>query len=144
MKTTSALLILTVMAIGCTKLVQDTDNSTSCDNAVCTMEFRTVMVTVSNSDGIKVPLDSISVTDLKNNEDITRQLEPFEWEMAIEAGSYPLFGDENLQKYQNQSLEVLFQGFIAGTAVVNEEFTVGADCCHVGLIKGNTDIVIPN
>lgn len=144
MKTINTLSIFTLLSLGCAQFDQDADYSTQCENVACTQDFRTVMVTVLDNAGVKVPLDSIAVIHLKNNENITRQLEPFEWEMAQETGSYPLFGDENVQKYRNQTLEVTFKGFISGNEVVNEKYTVGADCCHVGLVKGNTNVVIGN
>ena len=41
-----------------------------------------------------------------------------------------------------QDCTITFKGYISNEEVINEEFVVGADCCHVSLISGNTEIIL--
>ena len=56
-------------------------------------------------------------------------------------GTYPLFGDEYQQSYANTEIQVNFKGIINNQIIIDKNFIVGADCCHVNLISGNTNIV---
>ena len=57
-------------------------------------------------------------------------------------GIYPLISDAHRIQYQNKTTTLTFKGYINDELVVNQEFKVGADCCHVSLITGNREIVL--
>ena len=65
-----------------------------------------------------------------------------EFELMKQNGIYPLFGDENREEFENNELEIIFKGFVDNQEIVNSNYNVGADCCHVFLIDGNTDLKI--
>ncbi|MDO1512749.1 hypothetical protein Q2T41_08790 [Maribacter confluentis] len=112
------------------------------ENTVCTQNFVTIGVTVKDASGVNVPLDRFKVVDTKTDEDITLVQNQEEFEDYAKDGYYPIFSDAYRLDYQNQTTTIAFIGYNADKEIVNEEFTVGADCCHVLLISGNTDIII--
>jgi len=117
-------------------------NDSDCTDIACTEIFVTINVTVKDASGVVIPLDDFKVLNVSTNEDLTRELSASSFEMASQNGIYPLFGDEYAARFQNESLDIIFIGFIEGEEIVNAKFKVGADCCHVQLMEGDTDIVI--
>ncbi|WP_037315100.1 hypothetical protein [Salegentibacter sp. Hel_I_6] len=82
-------------------------------------------------------LDSISITDLTNN----RILDLNE-NQILENGMYAIFNDNFSQDYRNQEISLLFQGFKEEDLLVEEDYEVGADCCHVYHISGDLEIIL--
>lgn len=122
----------------------DTDDTSNCMDVFCTEEFRTITISVKDKDGAAVALDHYKVVVLSDGEDITLNASSSEYEWMTKNGSYPLFSDKYVTKYRNKEIEINFQGFIDDELLVDSDFTVGADCCHVTLVEGETDIVIAN
>lgn len=118
------------------------NNKSNCENIACTEEFITILVYIKDDLDSPVALNSIKVTISENGNDITREVNDLEWQMFRQNGAYPLFGDEYVKDYQNMELEINFKGFINDLEVVNSDFIVGADCCHVFLISGETNLII--
>ncbi len=118
------------------------DNRSDCSNVACTEEFKTIMVIVKDLDEIPVALDKFEVIDINSGEDITRNVGQAEFEMLKENGTYPLFGDEFVAKFLNSKTSVNFKGFDDGNEIVNSTYIVGADCCHVLLYEGDTNLII--
>ncbi len=119
-----------------------TKNNTNCSDTFCTEEFRTITVTIKNSNGTAVVLDSFEVSIIDTKMDITREVNENEFEMMQQKGKYPLFGDEYSRDYENEEVRINFKGFLNNQEIVNTDFTVGADCCHVILVEGITEIII--
>ncbi|MEN8124513.1 MAG: hypothetical protein ABFR32_05225 [Bacteroidota bacterium] len=113
-----------------------------CSNIACTEIFKTIMVSIKDADENPVALDKFIVFDMNTGRDITREVSPAEYELMIQNGTYPLFGDEQLSNYINSKTTVNFKGFDDDKVIVNSVFTVGADCCHVLLYEGETEIII--
>lgn len=132
------LFLFILLHLGCT-----TDNDKEdCNSVACTLNFVTIGVSVKNTSGGAVPLDSFKVTDTASGTDLTLVANDQEFEDYKNNGFYPIFSDAYRLQYQNKSTTISFKGFIGNDIVVTEEFVVGADCCHVSLISGTTDIVI--
>lgn len=117
-------------------------NKSGCYDIPCTEIFKTITVTIKNSNGAIVALDSFEVLIAETKMGITREVSENEFEMMRQNGTYPLFGDEYSSDYENEEVRINFKGFINNQEIVNANFTVGADCCHVNLIAGITDIII--
>lgn len=130
------LLTLFLLGISCN------NDKTDCDGVVCTEEFRTIIVSIKDPMGNPVALDKFEVFDLDSGEDITREINANEFELMQQLGTYPIFGDEYSATYKNSSVIINFKGFVANEEIVNVNFKVGADCCHVYLIEGITEIQI--
>jgi hypothetical protein len=100
------------------------------------------VVTITDSDDQPVALDDYMVTEVATGKDITIEPTDYQWEQFRENGSYPLFSDRYSQEYQNQEVEIRFIGYVDGEEVVRADYTVGADCCHILLVEGDTSIQI--
>ena len=118
------------------------DTNDNCFQVACTEQFVTIVVTIIDQDDNPAALDGFEVLVIESGIDITRQLSDAEFQSAQQNGMYPLFGDELQNMFENQELDLTFKGVIAGQEIVNRNFSVGADCCHVFLISGDTNIVI--
>ncbi len=132
--------MLFLFLLGCNN--SDDNNNPECNNIACTLEFRTITVHIIDDLANPVALDGIKVTISENGNDITREISDLEWQLFRQNGTYPLFGDEYTKDYQNMELEINFKGFINDLQVVSSNFIVGANCCHVILISGNTNLII--
>ena len=117
------------------------DNTNDCTNIACTEQF--VMITVSIVDQEQNPfiLDDYKVTDLDNNIDLTNELKEY-YKLYMDDGVYPIFDDRFQQTYQNQEIDLQFIGYVDGQEILNEIYSVGADCCHVYLISGDYEIIV--
>ncbi len=113
-----------------------------CSEAICTLNFVTVTVSVKDASGEPVSLDSYEVIDNEIGENLATDFNGNEYQYLKEQGFYPILSDANRIQYQNTTATLTFKGFRTNEEVINEDYEVGADCCHVNLISGNTEIVL--
>jgi hypothetical protein len=114
-----------------------------CDeNTFCTENYVTIGITIKDNSGVKIVLDSYKVIDMATKEDLTLPYSNEEFENYRNTGYYPIFSDAYRVQYQNSKATISFIGYISENEVITDEFIVGADCCHVSLISGNTEIVL--
>ena len=111
-----------------------------CANVACTEQFVMIMVNIVDSYQNPVILDNYTVIDIDNNIDLTDDLYA-NYQTSLDDGTYPLFDDSFQQDYQNQEIDLQFIGYIDNQEVVNEFYSMGADCCHVYPISGNYNII---
>jgi len=121
-------------------LISCCDDNLDCVGAACTEEFLTLAVTIVDLDYNPVDLESYKVVTAETKQDITINPNQTELDWMKSFGMYPLFSDSFANDYINDSVEINFMGYINNKIVVNEKYIVGADCCHVHLIEGQTDI----
>ena len=107
---------------------------TACDDdeTVCTMDFRTVVISVSGQS-----LDDVYTIREDNEEKLT-----FDQSNALGGDTYVVIDDSYVDEMKGETLDFLFVGEINGSVVVEEEFTIRADECHVEYVSGNTDVQI--
>jgi hypothetical protein len=137
MKTSVYSILLLLFFAGC-----ENNDANDCTNQACTEVFKTIVVTIKDSENNPVVLDSFKVTNLENGDDLTRELNNTEFEAMREKGIYPLFGDEYARGFSNREVEINFKGYIDNEEIINSDYKVGADCCHVILISGDPEISI--
>lgn len=115
-----------------------------CDGVICTAQFAEMRILIQNGAGAPVTLDSFVVTDLSGA--------PLRNGAAGRVYGHPadsrdgwitLVNDAWVQGHQNSSQQVFAKGFIAGSPVFSEPYTITADCCHVGKSSGKDVITIP-
>ena len=107
-----------------------------CDGIACTMMFAMVTVNVTDSAGQAVKLD-----DAYTISNITA--DTIRHEQNLHDMGYIVL-DDSYQKYiVNTSATFQFIGVKDGKQVVNAPFVIGADCCHINKISGETEIKIP-
>ncbi|MEM8763647.1 MAG: hypothetical protein AAGD88_07540 [Bacteroidota bacterium] len=116
------------------------DINAQCEGTICTAIFVRINVTVTDQNQNPVALDSFSVTNLDNGEDMTITLSDSERNGARETGLYPLTEDGILAL--NEARRIEFSGFINNQEVVSGEYTVSTDCCHVGLDAGDLELTL--
>jgi len=112
-----------------------------CEDVLCTEQFVTIVVTITDQDQNPFILDDYTVIDIDNNIDLTNDLKDY-YQSFPDDGTYPIFDDNFQQDYQNQEIEIQFIGYLNSQEVVNEYYSVGADCCHVYPISGDYEIVV--
>jgi hypothetical protein len=113
-----------------------------CVAVACTQNFVTIFITVEDPSGVKIPLDSIAVTDTDTGEDLTLDISLQEFQMFREQGQYPLYDDSYKAGHRNMERLVTFTGFIDAMAVVSGNYVVAADCCHVRLVSGDQLLIL--
>ena len=124
--------IYLLLLIGTTFLMSCGNDDECSGNLICTTEFRTVLLEVLNSDGTMVVFDDFTVTNLQTNETISLEWEP--------GDHYPIADDSMRGELPSAGNQLEFVGFINGQEVLRQIFLVGADCCHIVLLDGETTV----
>jgi len=112
------------------------DNNEEC-SGICTEEFRSINVEITEGEENPIILDSISVTDITNNRELDLNSEN-----EFNEGFYTIFSDNFVSEYKKEEISLRFQGFQNEELIVEESYKVGADCCHVYHISGPLKIVV--
>lgn len=113
----------------------DNDTKSDCGTAICTMEYRTVVILIKHAaDNTPVVLTAFKVIRVSDNMDITI----VDNNLSDNMGYYPLVNDSGKALLGNKNVEIEFRGFVNDALVVTKRFVVTADCCHVSLISGDT------
>jgi hypothetical protein len=134
---TSIYFVFLLFFAGC-----ENNDPNDCTNQACTEVFKTIVVTIKDSENDPVALDSFKVTNLENGVDLTREHNNAEFETMRENGVYPLFGDEYARDFSNKEVDINFKGYIDNQEIISSDYKVGADCCHIILISGDPEISI--
>ncbi|WP_339725036.1 hypothetical protein [Maribacter stanieri] len=132
---------LSIFLVGCNNK-DDTIEQQDCSTTICTLNYIIITVNVKDASGAAVALDSYEVIDTETGENLATNFNGEEYQYSKEQGIYPILSDANRVQYQNKSATLTFKGYIDNEEAINEVYEVGADCCHVSLITGNTEIVL--
>ncbi|WP_300024206.1 hypothetical protein [uncultured Maribacter sp.] len=132
---------LSIFLVACNDK-DDAMEQQDCSTAICTLNFVTITVSVKDASGEAIALSSYEVIDTETGENIASDFNGDEYQYYKEQGLYPILSDANRSQYQNLTATLTFKGFIDNEAIINETYEVGADCCHVSLIEGETTIVL--
>jgi hypothetical protein len=131
----STFLLIALIFTAC----EQTDNVSECDidGAICSTEFITVTMSLHTSTNTPIPLDSVVVTKNENGEAIySKQTD------TISNGIFPIITDSEIGKIVKEGSLVNFKGYSKGVEIVNEEYKVGHDCCHVKFIQGTQNVIL--
>ncbi|MDO6471738.1 hypothetical protein [Maribacter sp. 1_MG-2023] len=131
---------LSIFLVACND--KDNADQQDCSETACTLNFVTITVSVKDASGEAIALDSYEVIDTETGKNIAEEFKGEEYKYLKEQGFYPILSDANRVQYQNSTATLTFKGVIDNEEVINETYEVGADCCHVSLITGNTEIVL--
>lgn len=133
------LIVITVSFLLATSQMScDEDND--CDETICTLEFITFSVVITDENQNPVALDSFKVINLDNGQNITIPLTPTELENASQQGQYPLVNDNSLGT--NKEIEIQFSGSINSQEVISSTYTVRTDCCHINSVYGDLELTL--
>jgi hypothetical protein len=133
LRRTLTALSIPVFFIACKK---NGNSSGSCSEAMCTADFRTVSVYLTDGSGPARTIDSIRVLGPDG--------QPTLGGGAIDPplGYYPVAGDEWVLKHPKATLPFRFKAFSRGQTIVDTPYRIGTDCCHVYKISGPDTIRI--
>lgn len=114
-----------------------------CESFICTEEFRIEYISVVNQNQEPVAFDEFLVVNMEFNYPIrlSEQLNPEEFQLAQEQGRYPLLTDSDLEPRETTFIQ--FRGIINDQQIIEEDYIVSADCCHIQTPVGNMEIIIP-
>ena len=100
------------------------------EEVICTMEYRYISIDVKG--GI---LDDF-YTIRKYTGDTIR----YEKDNIIGNNSYIILSDNYQNKIKNKEEIFIFKGYITDSLVVNEQFIIKADECHIDYVSGKKEI----
>ena len=120
----------------CTLLIFCVSFYSCCDCAnddpidiVCTEEFRTIGVTITG--GV---LDEFYTIRVSNADTIRHS------DNQVFEGFYPVLDDSFHSEIMNSEETFDFVGLIGDQIVVDEEYVIAGDDCHISLVSGKTEI----
>ena len=100
------------------------------EEVICTMEYRYISIDVKG--GI---LDDF-YTIRKYTGDTIR----YEKDNIIGNNSYIILSDNYQNKIKNKEEIFIFKGYITDSLVVNEQYIIKADECHINYVSGKKEI----
>lgn len=127
---------LFIIAITTTIFSCNNTNNNNCDSAICTANFKMITVTVTDKNDEKIILDESYTVRLKNNDTI-RNLG------TLNAGTYVVLSDSYTEQLRNIKEDFQFIGIKDNATIVNEQYNIGADCCHIYLESGRRSVQLP-
>ena len=123
--------LLFVGVIGC-----DTETVDCPPDRACTMEFRSIGITLRDSLQQPYLLDSAR-TVIQANDSIIRPVE-----QSIDAGTYTVFTDSEMGLTSLDGDTFFFEGYHSGIRKVNEMYVIRHDCCHIEPVSGVQQVVV--
>jgi len=103
------------------------------DPVACTMEFRTVTVSVTGP-----ALTSYYTLRTTTGDTIRIGQE----NVGGMAGVYPILDDSFQSVIEGRTENFIFKGFINDSLVVNESYGIAADKCHINYVSGNLNVTL--
>jgi len=124
-----SLLAFPTMAMQCKK-------KSECSDAICTQMFAAVNVTVTDNKGNNVNLEEYYTINMATGDTLRHN------NGTWPEGGYTVLDDGYVSKMYNKELQFRFIGVQNNTMVVDEQYTISADCCHISKRAGKDTIVI--
>jgi hypothetical protein len=112
------------------------NRKTNCSGAICTEIFVSVSVLVTNSADEAVMLDEVYTVRDKTGERI-------DVAQGMGEGYYAVLTDNYRSQIRNSTETFTFIGIKDGQQVVNEKYSISADCCHIDKRSGKDIIIVP-
>lgn len=113
-------------------------NGCKSDDVFCTMEFRMITVSIMDSNNSPIELDSFFVT---LDKDTVMTKENSHW--LPDDSSIIIFSDSEMEKTTEKGKTFKLTGYLNGALVVDENYLIAHDKCHVELKSGKTVIILP-
>lgn len=127
LKMVSVLLLASYMLYACGKLPKP-----------CTLEYRIITVKVKHEDGSPARLDT-SFTVRQSNADTFFFQRYDSTSLYHRQGEYELMGDESGERKEFFT----FYGITRGDTLVKEPYVFDLSGCHLSLVSGKNELVIP-
>lgn len=115
------------------------DNRTNCEFAICTEEFRSILVSVKHaSNRTPFVLTDYKVIRLSDNKDITIT----DNNLVNNNGSYLITNDLKIDLFKFKNTELEFTGYLNDNLVIQKRLIITSDCCHISLVEGDTEFLL--
>jgi hypothetical protein len=132
-KMLSTVLIASFLFSACSNDLDD------CADVICTQDFRSIMVTLTDSMGNPTVADRTE-TYLKSGIMLRQTI----GEGVPDSNRYVVADDNNKYDVERfQPVELVFRIYKNGSMVRELPFVVKTDCCHIEKVSGVSDVVIP-
>lgn len=129
-----AAIALLIMASTCKRTQEECP-----PDLICTMIFKSIHVQLQYESGSPVILTKASLSAPH----LSAPLNPLE--EPLSEGHYMLVNDGHMNILSHQkSKEFLFEGWVDDKLVVSQNYLLRHDCCHVELVEGPTELVLPD
>lgn len=132
--------VIIMLSFSCTKRNSvKTECELPCEkNLMCTYEFRSIVVEVSDRPGNDVELDSFAVVRKIDNKVIVINQQT----IIPKTGRYVLFSDSYMNETSKCGEDFEFKGYKNDKLIAAREFKIAHNCCHIYLVSGDTKIVV--
>ncbi|MBZ0098817.1 MAG: hypothetical protein K8F30_07015 [Taibaiella sp.] len=108
----------------------------NCEGAICTQMFAAVNLTVTDKDGNKPALSDHYTINTETND--TLWFNSGGWP----DGAYTVIDDSYVSRMYNRTIPFRFIGMQGAAIVVDELYTISADCCHISKKSGKETVTI--
>lgn len=133
----SAVLFGLFSSTSCTKKKLKTITN-ECD-VVCTNEFRSIFTTVVDTNGQTVELFSAN-TVRNSTQEVVYSFQSDS--MTITNGIYTVMNDGYQKQLKNQVDTFTFTGITNDNRMVEGQFVISADCCHINKVSGQDTLIL--
>ena len=136
--------LTTIFLIACTAVLFSCINlNTHHDDIMCTEEYRMITVRVTDSLFNPVMLTRYRTIKVSSGDTLNFQGEdPYMDSINQKNGYYTLMTDGKMYLTSTSGTEFKFVGWVGEKQVVNENYIIGNDQCHVQFFSGRREIVI--
>lgn len=114
----------------------NTKKASCSGDVICTQMFAAVSVKITDAAGANAVLDSVVTI----REDKADRFVPQE---SGGEGYYVVLDDSYLNNLKMQTGKFRFKGYKNGQQVMDEPYTISADCCHISLKSGKKELALP-
>jgi uncharacterized protein YrzB (UPF0473 family) len=114
---------------------------TECSPEVmCTTEFSRITLQVKDQNGNPVLLDKL--VSVKSNTGEQILVDDLKNESSIKQGDYIVWSDLQKDKTSRDGESIQVLGYKDGIELVNQNYKIGRDCCHIEKKDGSSELVV--
>ncbi len=118
------------------------DPCTCYGNDGCTTQYKFAIIDLKDQYKEPIVLDQYYSTLLETGEKIDIQ-DPRLDSLRRKAGRYPIWEDKLMSLTGRCAKQIEFTGLREGKEIVKKTFSIGHDCCHVKIVLGDPNVIIP-
>jgi len=138
----SALLIFLLCACKKDEKITGKDPCVCYGETECTDIYKSITIELKNQNNQPIRLDQYYTVSVATGEKFSFQ-HPEADSIGRSLGKYIIFADKFIQSTEKCGKDFEFTGLRNGVEIVRKTFKIGHDCCHVRIVTGNPEIIIP-
>ena len=128
-----------ILAIFLISLVVSCNDEECGGSIACTTDYRIISVSLVDTEGNAVILDSYTVVRRDTREAISFDTDVSEFNQE---GQYSIAEDQHFDQVAREGTSFILEGFINNEVVISENFLIGNDCCHVVKLEGPESLTL--